>query len=219
MEMNEKLRRFIDTLFADAPQNKNINELKEEIFLNLTDKYNDFLAKGKDEESAYNLTIASVGNINELIGSMKNNSSSYEINREIQAEKEQLRQRSATFNAIAILLYILSVIPPILYPNRKYGVVAMIIVIATATALLVYNRVNRPKFENFGSSSIVDAINSWQRNVKNKHHFAGMVIAILWLMTVIIYFVISFVVGFWHVTWLIYIIATIFTIIINYIFK
>ena len=220
MESNEKLRRFIDTIFADAPQNKNVGELKEEILLNLNDKYNDFIAAGKSEETAYNLTVASLGNINELIGSMSARASGYDdINQEIKAEKEQLRQRSATFNAIAGFLYILSIIPVIIYANDRQGVVATIIIIGIATALLIYNRVNRPKYEKFGASSILDAIDNWQRNAKNRRHLAGTLISVMWLLTVIMYFVISFATGLWHITWMIFIVTTIFNIILGYILK
>jgi hypothetical protein len=220
MESNERLRWFIESIFTDAPQNKNVNELKEEILLNLTDKYEDFIARGKSEETAYNLTVASLGNINELISDMGARASGYEgISQEIKAEKEQLRQRSATFNAIAAFLYILSIIPVIIYSNDRQGIVATIIIIGIATALLIYNRVNRPKYEKFSSSSILDAINDWQRNAKNRKQLAGTIISVLWLLTVIMYFVISFATGLWHITWMIFIVTTIFNIILGYILK
>ena len=45
--MNEKLRRYIDDLFANAPSTVRAVELKEELYQNLTDKYNDLIAEGK----------------------------------------------------------------------------------------------------------------------------------------------------------------------------
>lgn len=219
MAVNEKLQRFIDTLFSEAPANKNINELKEELLLNLTDKYNDFIAEGKSDEVAYNLTAASVGNINELIRSMGYSSSSYEINQQLNAEKEQQRQKTATLSAISVCLYILSIIPLIVYSDKRTGFVATIIIIAISTALLIYNYASRPKNEKYKSSSIIDSIDNWQRGVKNRRKLLGTILSVMWLLTVIIYFVFSFVTGFWHLTWLIFIIATIFNVILSYILK
>lgn len=219
MESYEKLRQFVDSIFSDAPQNKNTLELKEEIFLNLTDKYNDFIANGKSEETAYNLTVASVGNVNELISSLGSTMSSHDINQQINAEKEQARQRSATLSAISVCLYILSLIPLIVYSDRQKGLVATIIVIAIATALLIYNRASRPKHEKYGGSSILEAIDNWQKGVANKHKFKSTLISVMWLLTVIIYIVISFITMMWYITWIIFIIASIFNIILNYIFK
>lgn len=61
--MQDKLRAFIDTLFEDAPAGKKVVELKEEMLQNLNDKYSDLLSEGKSEEAAYNLAVASVGDV------------------------------------------------------------------------------------------------------------------------------------------------------------
>ena len=68
--MNEKLRCYIDDLFANAPSTVRAVELKEELYQNLTDKYNDLIAQGKSEESAYNIAIASIGDVDSLISGL-----------------------------------------------------------------------------------------------------------------------------------------------------
>lgn len=45
--MKDKLRNFIESLFEDAPKNKQTIELKEEMLQNLIDKYNDLVDSGK----------------------------------------------------------------------------------------------------------------------------------------------------------------------------
>ena len=61
--MNEKLRHYIDDLFANAPSTVRAVELKEEMYQNLMDKYNDLINEGKSEESAYNIAVASIGDV------------------------------------------------------------------------------------------------------------------------------------------------------------
>ena len=65
--MKDKLRNFIESLFEDAPKNKQTIELKEEMLQNLIDKYNDLVDSGKSSEAAYNIATASIGDIHELI--------------------------------------------------------------------------------------------------------------------------------------------------------
>ena len=55
--MNNRLREYIDNLFATAPSNRKTVEVKEEILQNLTDKYNDLIAEGKNEDVAFNIAV------------------------------------------------------------------------------------------------------------------------------------------------------------------
>ena len=45
--MNEKLKKYIDYIFENAPKTKEALDLKEELTADLTEKYNDLLAEGK----------------------------------------------------------------------------------------------------------------------------------------------------------------------------
>lgn len=42
--MENRIRDYLEDLFADAPQTKKVYELKEEMFQNLIEKYRDLLA-------------------------------------------------------------------------------------------------------------------------------------------------------------------------------
>ena len=78
--MKHKLREYIDTIFADAegraPYNERLRELKEEMLQNLCDRYDDLLAKGKTPAAAYNIAVAGVGDISELLDSVVGGASS-----------------------------------------------------------------------------------------------------------------------------------------------
>ena len=53
--MEEKLRKYVEELFADAPKTSKMVELREEIFMNLKEKYNDLITAGASEEEAYRI--------------------------------------------------------------------------------------------------------------------------------------------------------------------
>ena len=69
--MKEKLRAYIESLFLEAPKTKRAYELKEELFANLSAKFDDLVAKGKSEEEAYMAVVSGIGDMDELIRNLK----------------------------------------------------------------------------------------------------------------------------------------------------
>lgn len=194
--MNEKLRNYIDGLFENAPKTVRAVELKEEMYQNLTDKYNDLIAEGKSEESAYNIAIASIGDVEILISG---------LNGEKQMESEVSRKRSAILTAVAIALYILCPVPVILIQN-EIGIMALFLFVAVATGLLIYNGVTRERYVK-ADDTMVEDFKEWKQNSKQKNKAADAIVGSFWLIAVCVYIVVSFMTGAWHITWIIFLIA------------
>ena len=194
--MNEKLRRYIDDLFANAPSTVRAVELKEELFQNLTDKYNDLIAEGKSEESAYNIAIASIGDVDSLISGLSG---------EKRIENEKSKKRSAMMVAVAIALYILSPVPVILL-QEEIGVMALFLFVAVATALLIYNGVTREKYVK-ADDTMVEDFKEWKHHGSQKNKAVDAIVGSFWLIAVCVYIVVSFMTGAWHITWIIFLIA------------
>ena len=194
--MNEKLRHYIDDLFATAPSTVRAVELKEELFQNLTDKYNDLLAEGKSEESAFNIAIASIGDVDSLISGLTG---------EKRPENEKSKKRSAILVAIAISLYILCPVPVILLQS-EFGVMGLFLFVAVATALLIYNGVTRERYVK-ADDTMVEEFKEWKQNNKQKNKAVDAIIGSFWLIAVCVYIVVSFMTGAWHITWIIFLIA------------
>src|SRR6185369_14229485 len=68
--MNEKLMKYLDGIFSPYENLKSVKELKEELFNNLQEKMSDLKAQGYDDETAYQMTIDSIGDISEIIGNI-----------------------------------------------------------------------------------------------------------------------------------------------------
>lgn len=143
--MEPKLRDYVENLFAHAPRTKQSYELKEEIIRNTIDRYHDLVAEGKNEGEAYNLAVAGIGDINELLEAL-----GAEPLSEKQYSDEQLeaiKNRGTLFRVIAIALYILCVTPVVIFSEidfghlnlENFGVVLMFFMISTATGLLIYS--------------------------------------------------------------------------------
>ena len=68
--MNENLFCFLDGLFARYEETAEVKVLKEELLHNLEERCADLRREGHDEESAYNLTVGSIGDISEIMESV-----------------------------------------------------------------------------------------------------------------------------------------------------
>ena len=194
--MNEKLRRYIDDLFANAPSTVRAVELKEELYQNLTDKYNDLIAEGKSEESAFNIAIASIGDVDSLISGLTG---------EKRVIGEKARKRSALLTAIAISLYILSPVSVILLQD-EIGVMVLFLFVAVATGLLIYNGVTRERYVKTDDTMVED-FKEWKQNSKQKNKAVEAIVGSFWLIAVCVYIVVSFMTGAWYITWIIFLIA------------
>jgi len=64
--MNDKLRHYVNILFAAAPKTAKAEEIKEELLTNLNEKYNDLLANGYDSTAAFHIALSGIGDIDEL---------------------------------------------------------------------------------------------------------------------------------------------------------
>ncbi len=213
--MNEKLRDYIEFIFKDAPKTKEVVELKEEMLQNLIEKYNDLVAEGKSSDAAYNIATASIEDVNELIYQLKNHSnSSMEYEKELQKSKKQ----SALFISIAVMLYILSVVPVILLDDGVIGVVIMFVMIAIATGLIIYNQISKPKYDK-KDTTMVEEFKEWKANKVENNSVFKAISGAMWSIITAIYFIVSFTTFAWHITWVIFLIGACIQAIIKAVFE
>lgn len=139
--MEHRLRDYIENLFANAPKTHQAYELKEEIIRNTIERYHDLLAEGKTQSEAYNLAIAGIGDINELIEALGGEVATEPVYTEEQLES--IKSRRSVFRAIAVALYVLCFTPCILLdvtPLAEIGPTFMFFMISIATGLLIYSK-------------------------------------------------------------------------------
>lgn len=206
--MEEKLRAYMDSIFRDVKPNRKSVELKEEILQNLIDKYNDLVGEGKTQEAAYNIAISGIGDIDEILDGMEKIPpvSAQPTTEEIE-KLEKHRKKSAILTSIAVVLYILSVLPTILMDTHgDIDVALMFIMVAVATALLIYNHYTRPIYKKY-DDTIVENFKEFNHQSDSNRLALKAVNSALWSMTVAIYFLISFWTMAWHITWIIFLIA------------
>ena len=203
--MEENLRKYLETLFADAPKSQKTVELREELYLNLKEKYQDLLDKGATEDEAFEIVKRSVGDVERLIQEIN------EPDATSKAAMEQRRKKSAFRIAIAVALYILSPVAIILFGTMGQpivGLVLMFALIAAATSLMVYNNIMRPKFVKI-EDTMVEEFREWKASNAAKAEKKNLYSSIVWPIIVVLYFLISFTTGAWYVTWVIFILGVV----------
>ena len=202
--MNKKLKDYIDKLFSEVADTVYTRELKEEMLINLNDRYEDLLTQGKSREEAFIIVTSSIGDIRELVSGL-DESAVIITTKDI----EKKRKESALIRSIAVMLYIVS--PAILIALsivglEIMGVVLMLIIIGGATGILVYDNLSKPEVlrEDRGAS-IKRAYLSKEEKQKDK--LREGISSIFWLIVVGVYLLLSFTLGIWAYSWIIFIIA------------
>ncbi|MBQ3507059.1 MAG: hypothetical protein IJA91_00800 [Clostridia bacterium] len=234
--MKTKLKEYIDTIFVDAecraPYNQKVRDLKEEMLQNLYDRYDDLLAAGKTPSAAYNIAVAGVGDISTLLDSVVGSGAASAptgktvtgndkrtLTPEEQETVEKYKSRSAVLTSIAVAMYILCWVPLVILGTLLgdaggiVGLTVMFLMIAGATAMLIYKEMTKPKFaeDADGDDDDDDDGDDCEKDKDGKAPRSPVYKAIsgaLWTLTTVVYFLISFQTGAWHITWMMFLIST-----------
>jgi TM2 domain-containing membrane protein YozV len=163
--MNEKLRNYVDILFAAAPKTAKAAEVKEELLTNLNDKYNDLLSQGYDSTAAFHIALSGIGDLDELFkecGEAEHADSSKfaeSFAESLDAVKKGLKTTpTSTLIAVAIALMAFALLFPgaILFwvPGAVFFNLLIPLCLAARVGLLVYDLLNKEKSGNNGSAPL-----------------------------------------------------------------
>jgi uncharacterized protein YjbI with pentapeptide repeats len=76
--MNEKLTNYLNGVFAPYDEVKSVTELKADLLSDLQERFRELKAEGKDDETAFKMTIDSIGDIEQTVQEVANLSRSLE---------------------------------------------------------------------------------------------------------------------------------------------
>lgn len=148
MKNYDKLYKRVDQVFAGTPNTPSALAIKSEILENLTAKYDDLMESGLSEEEAIAQVVDSIGDIDELFGGETSadpmNESTDSKGTPISAypsdKVEKGRAFQRTMIAIAVMFYVLSITPTVLFSflgAAMLGVSVMFGMWGLATAMIV----------------------------------------------------------------------------------
>lgn len=208
--MNNKIKNYVEVLFADVPRTKRAAELKEEIMSNLNDRFEDQIREGKSENEAYGAAVASMGDIDALLAEVT-------PSEDFKKEADYYRRRKAKFISVGVALYILGALALIAFaalgevfsPQRVeffgvIGLLALLLFCAVATGLIIYGVASTPiEYKDFEEQND----RSRRENMTPKERKFKATLSIYWSVVTCIYLTVSFITFAWHTTWIIWPIA------------
>src|SRR5258708_33147081 len=76
--MHEQLTNYVNGVFAPYEEGKSVAELKADLLSDLQERFRELKAEGKDEETAFAMTIERIGDIEQTVQEVANLSRSLE---------------------------------------------------------------------------------------------------------------------------------------------
>jgi uncharacterized protein YjbI with pentapeptide repeats len=70
--MNEKINQYLNAVFAPYEGVKSVAELKADLLSDLQERYRELKAEGKDDETAFAMTVDSIGDIEQTVQEVAN---------------------------------------------------------------------------------------------------------------------------------------------------
>lgn len=185
--MRDQLIQYVELLFARA---RDCEDVKQEILQNTLDRYDDLIAEGKVPEAAFWLAITGIGDLNEILDTQPSPAAARPSQTTPPAEPEKYRRLQ---RGIGIAMFILCPIPVLLCVvagQVMLGISLMLAMIAVGTVLMVLS-------------------GKGHDSAPRRHAtlFGSIAMSLLWPLTTIVYFLISFATGAWFLTWLVFPIA------------
>ena len=225
--MKEKLREHIEIVFSEAPATEETLGIKDEIYRNLCDRYDDLIAEGKSQTAAYGLAISGLGDVSEIVDGLRGKAipeteenaeipRNYRVVSDADREKiERYRVRSGILGSVAIALYILCWVPlvalALLAPDsaaaETVGITVMMLMIAAATSLIILKGAFKPACMTDEDGDESPEKRAAGDKKERKNPVLRIITGIIWGATLPLYLAVSFISGAWNITWIIFIIA------------
>lgn len=204
-----KIENYVEDLFKNIEKTRKSEDLKEELISDLKEKYKDLIENGKSEKEAYNEVISGIGDIDELLKDL-----------EVPNKNEiETRKKSAFVVSICTGLYILSLVSVIIceelleLPDAA-SAISFFVIVGISTCILIYHFMSIPKYKKV-DETLVEDFKEWKHKKNKNKELKNALDTIVWLLILIIYFVISFSLGCWYISWVLFLVGPLVTTIIH----
>ena len=194
--MRDQLTKYVELLFAGAP---NARDIQQEILQNTLDRYDDLIDQGKSPEAAYSLSISGIGDISELLERNSYNTAKTHSVDHIQDPAQAAEKRMR--KAVAIAFFILCPIPLFIlseFGADTIGLCLTLLLVAAGTALMILNGKDRQDEDEEPEETSANPETSMREKTRESIH------TLIWCIGLAVYLIISFATGAWYITWVMF---------------
>lgn len=228
--MEERIRRYLDQLFKNAPNSTKALELKEELTVNMLEHCRDLQETGMSDEDAFQNAVRSLGNVSELFADLKDDGEESRWREELCRED---RKRYARLQAAATGMYIFAAAVFLAITGLEgmfggyslsgtVGIVVLLILVGIAVMIQVYAvKAYSPRERNMSgkADSVVEEFREWQYEKGRDKEIRNAANTILWMAVLVVYFLISFFTLRWDVSWIVFLVGVCLQAILNLVFS
>ncbi|HHX37785.1 MAG TPA: hypothetical protein GX717_07385 [Clostridiaceae bacterium] len=208
--MKEQIRFYVDGLFAEIPPSAESEAMKFELLDSLVNKYDDYINMGISEQVAYSKVVNSVGDFSEISRELQRNISVVDPLASpdaFYARQERRHKRHAILLSVGIGLYVISLAAVIAIPS-ELGVVMMFVIAAIATVMVILaNTLYGKKNSIKQGEQFVEDFQTWRQENDEKVKTRKLFESAFWIIITVIYLIVSFLTGAWHITWIIFLLG------------
>ncbi len=214
--MKERISQHFNMLFEEAPKTRKALDLKQEMLQNAQDKYDDLLSEGYTEEDAYRNVVDSIGDVTELFVEVQD--------KNLLMLSERDRKKKAMITAIAVGLYILAAGVFFFFAAisemandsitglgttdlSTFGLAIAVLICIAPTIMLVYAANMYPGYTPKAEPNMVEQYKEERHRDNKSKGVRAAVSSLIWTLALTVYFLVSFLTGAWHLTWIIFLIA------------
>lgn len=187
--MRNRLISYVDLLFAGNPE---AEDVKQEILQNTLDRFDDLVAQGKSPEAAYSLAISGIGDVSELLSGGSSAGQTEHPAPQKPEESEKNKKNKKLLQAVAVGLYILCPVPLFIFQD-EIGLCLLLVLAAVATVIIIFAGGNGKNSEKEEQEEL-----SPKAKLRKSIHSAISTVGLVF------YFILSFLTGAWHLTWLVF---------------
>lgn len=122
VKTNEKIRAFIDNMFASLPQNEQSARMKEDMYCSMLDRYNGLTESGASEDEAFGKVVAEFGSVEDIRAELLGNAPqpveavnpaapaklTLPVSKDTERAFEKYKIYAAVLIAVAVLLFIVA---------------------------------------------------------------------------------------------------------------
>jgi hypothetical protein len=213
--MNKRIENHVSGLFASVASNRQVLDIEEELLSNLNDKFNDLISAGKSEDEAFSIVVASIGDIQSLLGDITNDPKYYP------QEIEKNRRLRGLLISIGVAFYVLSLallLPFLWMDYDSIGVIAMICMCALATGFVVFGvNIGNVRYEKT-DDTFVEQYREKTAVGERRTKLRNAISSSLWTLIAVVYLALSFISGWWHMTWIIFLVGALLQLLVVWCF-
>ncbi len=220
--MNQ-IKVFVDNMFATVPQTPEVITAKANITEMMVDKYEAFIAEGKNENEAFGIVVSEFGSIDEILAEMETAKKAQDATADFTIEQETAEPYGYTFPpdfldeyddfsrkfpiaiALGVVLCIVAVLSLIITGSIfESGILALslfFVIIAGAVSIFIYFGMQKDRFDKLYKQYEEAAAPEIAKGKARKEQLAGMISGMIMLVATGIFFVAGAIFHAWSYAW------------------